>query len=60
MTQKELAKSLNVSERTVKTRTVDLQKKKLLERQNGKRNGKWVVTEEALRRLGQQGERWSG
>lgn len=31
------------SERTVKTRTVELQEKGYLRRENGKRNGRWEV-----------------
>lgn len=43
MTQKEMAKATGLSERTVKRKTVDLQKKGLLRRKNGKRNGMWEV-----------------
>lgn len=43
MTQKELAEKIGCSERTVKTRTVALQERGLLMRENGKRNGRWVV-----------------
>lgn len=43
ITQKELAAKLQKSERTVKTRTVDLQAKGLIRRVNGKRSGKWEV-----------------
>ena len=42
-TQKELASMIGKSERTVKTRTVELQKKGYLRRENGKRNGRWEV-----------------
>jgi len=42
-TQKEIAVHIKKSERTVKTITSNLQQKNLLERQNGKRNGYWVV-----------------
>jgi fido (protein-threonine AMPylation protein)/DNA-binding CsgD family transcriptional regulator len=42
-TQKEIAAHIKKSERTVKTITSNLQQKNLLERQNGKRNGYWVV-----------------
>jgi fido (protein-threonine AMPylation protein) len=42
-TQKEIATHIQKSERTVKTITVNLQQKNLLERRNGKRNGYWVV-----------------
>ena len=41
--QKEIAVHIKKSERTVKTITSNLQQKNLLERQNGKRNGYWVV-----------------
>ena len=44
-TQKEIATHIQKSERTVKTITGNLQQKNLLERQNGKRNGFWVVKE---------------
>lgn len=43
VTQKELAKALGKSERTIKTRTVEMQKKGLIQRENGKRNGRWEV-----------------
>ena len=43
ITQKELAKIINKSERTIKTITVELQKKGYLARENGKRNGSWIV-----------------
>lgn len=46
MTQKELAAAMNLSERTIKTRTTDLQNRHLLTRENGKRNGRWMVTAE--------------
>lgn len=42
-TQKKLAGMIGKSERTVKTRTVELQKKGYLRRENGKRNGRWEV-----------------
>jgi fido (protein-threonine AMPylation protein) len=45
-TQKEIATHIQKSERTVKTITSNLQQRNLLERQNGKRNGFWVVKEE--------------
>ncbi len=44
-TQKEIALHIRKSERTVKSITSNLQQKKLLERQHGKRNGFWVVKE---------------
>lgn len=43
ITQKALAAAIGKSERTIKTRTVEMQKKGLICRENGKRNGKWVV-----------------
>lgn len=42
-TQRELASAIGKSERTVKTRTVEMQEKGLIIRENGKRNGKWKV-----------------
>ncbi len=42
-TQVEIAKHIGKSERTVKRMTPMLIKRGLLERENGKRNGKWVV-----------------
>ncbi|MCL2246627.1 MAG: Fic family protein [Lentimicrobiaceae bacterium] len=44
-TQTEIAAHIKKSERTVKTITINLQQKKLLERQKGKRNGYWIVKE---------------
>lgn len=41
-TQKALAERIGKSERTVKTRTVEMQEKGLIKRKNGKRNGEWV------------------
>ena len=43
ITQKRLAEKLGKSERTIKTRTVALQEKGCLARENGKRNGRWQV-----------------
>lgn len=43
ITQKALAEAIGKSERTVKSRTVDLQDRGLLRRKNGKRNGRWEV-----------------
>lgn len=43
ITQKALADTIGRSERTVKSRTVELQEKGLLRRKNGKRNGQWEV-----------------
>ena len=47
-TQKDIAAHIRKSERTAKSRTNDLQEKKLLERQNGKRYGYWIVVEQEL------------
>ncbi len=43
ITQKELAHIVGKSERTIKTRTVEMQEKGFICRENGKRNGKWKV-----------------
>lgn len=43
ITQKELAAEIGKSERTIKKITVELQKKGLIKRENGKRNGRWAV-----------------
>ncbi len=43
ITQKELSAIIGKSERTIKTRTVDMQEKGLICRENGRRNGKWKV-----------------
>jgi len=42
-TQKDIAEKTGKSERTIKRRTVEMQKKGLIVRENGKRNGKWKV-----------------
>ena len=42
ITQKELTQSIGKSERTVKRIMQGLQQKGILERVNGKRNGKWI------------------
>ena len=41
--QDEIAKQINKSIRTVKTRMVEMQDKGLITRKNGKRNGEWIV-----------------
>ena len=41
--QDEIAKQINKSIRTVKTRMVEMQDKGLIARKNGKRNGEWIV-----------------
>lgn len=43
ITQKELAGIIGKSERTIKTRTVEMQEKGMIRRENGKRNGRWEV-----------------
>lgn len=43
ITQKQLANLIGKSERTVKTRTIEMQEKGLICRENGKRNGRWKV-----------------
>ncbi|MBP3719455.1 MAG: winged helix-turn-helix domain-containing protein [Eubacterium sp.] len=43
ITQKELAGIIGKSERTIKTRTVVLQDKGFIRRENGKSNGRWEV-----------------
>lgn len=43
ITQKSLAEAIGKSERTVKSRTIELQEKGLIRRKNGKRNGQWEV-----------------
>lgn len=42
-TQKEIAAEIGKSERTVKTITINLQEKGVLQRVNGKRNGRWEI-----------------
>ena len=41
--QEEIAKQLNKSLRTVKTIMSLMQEKKMIVRNNGKRNGEWVI-----------------
>ena len=43
ITQKALSEKIGKSERTIKSRTIELQEKGLLRRANGKRNGKWEI-----------------
>lgn len=43
ITQKRIAELTGKSERTIKRRTVEMQKKGLIQRENGKRNGRWEV-----------------
>ena len=41
--QKKIAELTGLSERTIKRRTVEMQEKGFIARENGKRNGRWVV-----------------
>ena len=45
-TQKEIAAEIGKSERTVKSITIALQEKNILQRVNGKRNGYWSFIED--------------
>ena len=45
-TQKEIAAEIGNSERTVKSITIALQEKNILQRVNGKRNGYWSIVDE--------------
>ena len=42
-TPKRISEATEISERTVKRRTVEMQKKGLICRENGKCNGRWEV-----------------
>ena len=44
-TLEEIATEIGKSERTVKSITIALQKKSILQRMNGKRNGYWEIVE---------------
>ena len=46
VTQKEIAAEIGKSERTVKSITVALQEKNVIQRINGKRNGYWSIIED--------------
>ena len=46
VTQKEIAAEIGKSERTVKSITVALQEKNIIQRINGKRNGYWSIIED--------------
>lgn len=48
ITQKTLAKITGRSERTIKTKTVEMQEKGLIERVNGRRNGYWKILVDLL------------
>lgn len=43
VTQKKISELTGKSERTIKRRTVEMQEKGLISRENGKRNGKWLI-----------------
>ena len=43
LTQKQISELTGKSERTIKRRTIEMQEKGLIARENGKRNGKWKV-----------------
>lgn len=46
VTQKKIAELTGLSERTVKRKTVEMQQKGFIARENGKRNGRWIVLAE--------------
>ncbi|MBP5421754.1 MAG: winged helix-turn-helix domain-containing protein [Paludibacteraceae bacterium] len=46
VTQKEIAAEIGKSERTVKSITIALQEKNIIQRVNGKRNGYWNIVDE--------------
>ena len=48
-TQKEIAAEIGKSERTVKSITIALQEKNIIQRVNGKRNGYWSIVDERLK-----------
>lgn len=54
ITQKELAAAIGKSERTIKSRTVELQEKGWLRRENGKRNGRWELDSAVKDMLGRE------
>ena len=41
--QEEIARLINKSLRTVKARMIEMQDKEKIARENGKRNGKWII-----------------
>lgn len=43
ITQKTVAKKIGKSERTIKTKTVEMQEKGFIQRTNGKRDGHWKI-----------------
>ena len=42
-TQEEISRQINKSVRTVKNYMAEMQKKGLIERKKGKRNGEWII-----------------
>lgn len=46
ITQIKIAELTGMSERTIKRRISEMKNKNLLTRENGKRNGKWIVLHE--------------
>jgi len=51
ITQKKLAAMIGKSERTIKSRTIELQEKGYLRRDNGKRNGRWELSDLAKKNI---------
>ena len=49
VTQKEIAAEIGKSERTVKSITIALQEKNIIQRVNGTRNGYWSIVDERLK-----------
>lgn len=45
ITQNEIAKQLNITDRTVKRKMKVMQEKGLIKRENGKKNGRWIINE---------------
>jgi DNA-binding Lrp family transcriptional regulator len=48
-TQRRIAELTGKSERTIKIRTVEMQEKGLIRRENGKRNGRWELLVKTMR-----------
>lgn len=44
-TQEEISRQINKSVRTIKTYMAEMQEKGLIKRENGKKNGEWIVNE---------------
>lgn len=51
ITQVQLAEKMGVTDRTIKRKMKLLQEKGLIQREGGKRNGKWIVLENTESRL---------